>query len=77
MQITMRCWSCGATEAAAGDSPRFGVDLVTLTDKVGWFACIDMYYGRTLIFCSEKCAENQITKAGHFRKRPRKMHVTN
>lgn len=69
MIITLRCCTCGGTKQVEVDrEPAFGFELMQIASDAGWCPAIDLYYGRTLVFCTKECEAPQITKQGHFRK---------
>ncbi len=69
--ITLKCWSCGKKQVVESPKPQLGVDLAKAALSAGMYPVHDSRYGRMLVFCSEECINDQMTKAGHIRLRPK------
>jgi hypothetical protein len=66
------CWHCRAErEVEIPYRPHFAFELAAWANDAGMYGVIDHYHGRSLIFCNEDHANNEKTKAGHFRMRPK------
>lgn len=73
VEATMVCFHCGKEEAVEMSEPaQFGVDVANASAAVGFISCFDMYRGRILVFCDEKCAKAHIGRNGAFKLRPGK-----
>lgn len=69
MVIALKCCTCGRTKLVnVPYAPTLGVELCQMAKDVGWQYVIDMYYRRTLVFCSQECIDVQKTKKGTIRK---------
>jgi hypothetical protein len=69
--VTLKCWGCGA-EKHVGVSRPFAFELVMAAESVGMVGKLDFERQRTLVFCSDDCADKQRTKGGRFRMRPKR-----
>lgn len=66
------CWHCRTEkEVEIPHPPQFAFELAGWATDAGMFGVIDFYHGRSLVFCNEEHANNEKTKAGHYRKRPK------
>ena len=73
-EITLKCWNCGQTKnVLVNHPPQFAYELASIAHESGMYGVIDMYHSRSLVFCNEECANNQKTKKGTFRLRPKKI----
>lgn len=71
-QFNLECWSCHKRVGVEGPLPQFAFELANAADAVGWKGFIDMNHRRSLVFCSDACADAQRTKSGAFRARPKR-----
>jgi len=72
--ITLVCFNCGKKVEGIINQPiQFSFELVDIANKAGMYGVIDMCHGRSLVFCNEECANQQKTKKGTFRLRPKKL----
>jgi len=72
--ITLVCFNCGKkVEGVINQSIQFAFELADIANKAGMYGVIDMYHGRSLVFCNEECANQQKTKKGAFRLRHKKL----
>jgi len=72
MEATLVCWSCGAEkEIEVAGSPSFAFEVAGWAQDAGWKGIIDFQRGRSLVFCSAKCLQDQTTKSGTLRARPK------
>jgi hypothetical protein len=68
-EFTLVCWSCSNKVFVSGvRHPQYAMDLVVITNKVGWVGVIDLNRSRTLVFCSDECKKAAKTKKGWYRK---------
>lgn len=66
------CWHCGAKkQAEIPHPPQFAFELAGWANDVGMYGALDLANGRSLVFCNEEHAKNEMTKTGRFRKRPK------
>jgi hypothetical protein len=56
----------------ANREPRFSFELVEIANEAGMLGVFDMVHSRSLVFCNKECADNQKTKNGTYRLRPKK-----
>jgi hypothetical protein len=69
---TFVCWHCRAKKKVEiPHPPQFAFELAKWANDAGMYGVMDMRYSRSLIFCNEEHANNEKTKAGHFRMRPK------
>lgn len=67
--IQIVCAACGDARGIEVDgAPRFGVDVATYADAVGFQYVFDLNYGRVVIFCSDQCKDANVTKRGTLRR---------
>ena len=72
--ITLVCWSCGKSmDAQVPRLPMFAFEIAGWANDVGMAGYIDHQHGRSLVFCDERCAKDQMTRAGSFRARPKRF----
>ena len=72
--ITLVCFNCGKKVERIINHPiQFAFELADIANKARMYGVIDMYHGRSLVFCNEECANQQKTKKGTFRLRPKKL----
>ncbi len=70
--ITLVCFNCGKKKEGYIDrQPQFAFELADIANQAGMYGVIDMGNKRSLVFCNEECAEQQKTKKGTFRVRPK------
>ena len=70
MNAVLVCATCGEKRKIEIDNLfTLGVDLHSVAELAGMKPKFDFNRSRVLIFCSEECAEKQLTKTGVFRKR--------
>lgn len=71
-EITLKCWNCGKTkDILVSSPPQFAFELADIANKAEMYGVLDMQHSRSLVFCNEECAEQQKTKKGTFRVRPK------
>ena len=69
--LGLRCWQCGKTkDVLTNRPPLFAVDLISMAKEAGWIGVVDMFHGRSLIFCTHECHGKAKKKDGSYRKRP-------
>lgn len=74
MRAKLVCWSCGASkDVVIPHEPQFAFEVAGWANDAGMAGYIDMDYGRSLVFCNENCAKDQMTKKGRFRFRPKAL----
>jgi hypothetical protein len=67
---TLTCWHCGTQkEVTLPHAPQFAFELAGWANDAGMYGVMDLRYSRALVFCNKDHAENEKTKAGHFRVR--------
>jgi hypothetical protein len=72
--ITLVCFNCGKKVHGIIERPmQFAFELVEIAKQAGMYGVFDMYHSRALVFCDEECANQQKTKRGTFRLRPKKL----
>jgi hypothetical protein len=72
------CWHCGEKkEVTLPHVPQFAFELAGWANDAGMYGVMDMRYGRALLFCNEEHANNEKTKAGHFRVRAKGPAASN
>ena len=73
IEITLVCFNCGHKHnIVINREPRFAFELVEIANEAGMLGVFDLAHGRSLVFCNHECADNQKTKNGSFRVRPKK-----
>lgn len=66
--VSVVCAACGKGASLEVDQPpQFGVDLAVMAETVGFTYVFDMARGRVVIFCGDRCASANFTKAGYLR----------
>lgn len=69
MLIKLVCCTCRRSILIdSPDSIDFAFKLYAITKEIGWVPKFDFNFKRTLVFCSEKCYQAQLTKKGYIRK---------
>jgi hypothetical protein len=68
--FTLMCSACGKRQGVSGPQPQLAVDLMQAAKAVGWEAGLDLDHHRTLVFCSDGCAQKARRRSGAFRLRP-------
>lgn len=69
---TFVCWHCGAKkQVLLPANPQFAFEIARWANEAGMFGTMDLYHSRALIFCSEEHANNEKTRVGHYRLRPK------
>jgi hypothetical protein len=72
VNATLVCWACGKKHSVVMTrEPQFAFELALGATDVGWVGCLDLDHDRTLVFCSNRCRDSQVTKRGLFRARPK------
>ncbi len=70
--ITLVCFNCGKKkEITVTRLPQFAFELADIANQAGMYGVMDMYNGRSLVFCNEECSEQAKTKKGTYRIRPK------
>jgi hypothetical protein len=74
-KITLVCFNCGKKkDVFVNRPPRFAFELADIANNVGLKGVIDTYHNRALVFCNDECANNQKTKKGTYRVRPKRIN---
>ena len=68
MAVTLKCWSCGKKVVAENSEVNCSLSLAAAAADAGMVPIHDLWYGRVLVFCSDKCVKDQTTRAGNIRK---------
>ena len=72
--VRLVCWHCGASKDVLTHGPaQFAIEVGEWAEAVGIRGYFDPPRGRLLVFCSADHAREQLTKAGRFRKYPKKV----
>jgi hypothetical protein len=75
-KITLVCFNCGKKkDILINRPPMFSFELANIADEAGLKGVIDMHHNRALVFCNDECANNQKTKKGTYRIKPKKINV--
>lgn len=71
--VRLVCWHCGESRYVLTHGPaQFAFEVVGWAQDAGMVGYFDMQHGRSLIFCDEGHARQQMTKDGQFRLRPKR-----
>lgn len=71
-KITLVCFNCGEKkDVIVNRLPYFAFELAQIANDSGMYGVIDMNHGRSLVFCDKECGDNQKTKNGTYRVRPK------
>lgn len=66
--VTLVCFNCGKKTYGTINRPvQFAFELVKIANEAGLYGVFDIKHSRSLVFCDEKCADNQKLKDGSFR----------